>query len=102
MAEASLFVGTDGARVIFKNSQGDAAQVDLGKGKTQKDVHRIGAIAFAPIFSLTNAQPDKGIASGPVDHIEIQLADQLVFYQRADTEKIARWRHLANFLIHPL
>lgn len=91
MAEASLFIRTDRARIVFKDCERDAVQVYLCKGELQHELHCFGAIALAPILAVVNANAHKGIARSPVvDDIQVNIAQQPIILDGTDAKIMLR------------
>src|SRR5436190_19092984 len=86
--KTNFFIRTNRARVVSKNSQRDAPQIEFCKSITQQNMHCVCAIAFAPIFAVTDKDAYKSLASIPGDNIQVGAANQFVIRQRANTKGV--------------
>ena len=89
--KTAFFIRADGAWIVFKDGKGDTAQVEFDEAKLQNQFHGFGAVALAPIFTFVDSNTHKRITRTPVvDHINIDIAQQAVIIQGADTEEMIR------------
>src|SRR5688572_7967457 len=100
-AKAAFFIGSQGARVVFEQTQRQALHAQFGKDISLAELHHVCAIASAPKVALTNAQPHPGFAMDQVNP-QAEAADVCFLCQSANRKIIlVRWETFLPLFLDP-